>query len=95
MCRERLFTSSLRICGGLMNLIEYILNKKSILKDLEEMESIDRDYDIMRNKYSKAKRKIEELEEEVKYLNERQTKNLKRIRELRKELKGLKNDNKI
>lgn len=76
-----------------MNIIEYLIHKKEIIADLDEMDKIDRDYDMLRAKYSAKKKEVEDLQKEVNLLNERNSKHLKTIRELRKELKGLKNDN--
>lgn len=72
-----------------MNLIEYVLNKKEILEDLEVADKIDRDYDILRSKYAKLKAELEDCKEELLYLKDRQAKNLKRIKEQRKEIKEL------
>lgn len=72
-----------------MNLIEYVLNKKEILEELEAADKIDRDYDILRTKYAKLKAELEDYKKQIIYLEERQEKNLKRIKEQRKEIKEL------
>lgn len=72
-----------------MNLIEYVLNKKEILEELEAADKIDRDYDILRSKYAKLKAELEDCKKQIIYLEERQERNLKRIKEQRKEIKEL------
>lgn len=82
----------MEILFRIYDFIEYLVNYKN---NVEELESLDRDYDILRAKYAKKKSELEDTKKEVEYLTERQTKNLQTIRKLRKELKGLKNDKEI
>lgn len=72
--------------------ISYIIHKKDIE---DELESLDRELDIYKAKYSHKNKELEEAKKENEILVERNSKHLKTIRELRKEIKGLKNDKEI
>lgn len=72
-----------------MNLIKWILNKKELEK---EMDNLDRDLDLKKSEYSKLKSKFETMENEMFDIQSRNNDYLEVIKEQRKEIRKIKRE---
>lgn len=72
-----------------MNLIKWILDKKEIE---QELENLDRDLDLKKTEYSKLKSRFEIMENEIFDILNRNNDYLETIKEQRKEIRKLKKE---
>lgn len=70
-----------------MNIFEWILNKKELETELD---NLDRDLDIEKSKNNKLKKEIEKLNEQMEFLENKDFEKIITIKELRKEIRKLK-----
>ena len=70
-----------------MNLIKWILNKKELEK---EMDNLDRDLDLKKSEYARLKSKFKTMEKEMLDIQSRNNDYLEVIKEQKKEIRKIK-----